>query len=58
MPLVTLQLPIPEQPWRIQPLTPLGQVPVRRAGQTVALLEFYSFDPSTAQRIAFPPQPR
>ena len=57
MPLVTLQLPIPEQPWRIQPLTPLGQVPVRRAGQTVALLEFYSFDPSTAQRISFPPKP-
>jgi hypothetical protein len=57
MPLVTLQLPIPEQPWRIQPLTPLGQVPVRRAGQTVALLEFYSFDPSTAQRIAFPSKP-
>jgi hypothetical protein len=56
MPLVTLQLPIPEQPWRIQPLIPLGQVPVRRADQTVALLEFYSFDPSTAQRISFPPK--
>ena len=57
MPLVTLQLPIREQPWRIQPLIPLGQVPVRRAGQTVALLEFFSFDPSTAERIAFPPKP-
>jgi 4-amino-4-deoxy-L-arabinose transferase-like glycosyltransferase len=57
IPLVTLQLPIREQPWRIQPLIPLGQVPVRRAGQTVALLEFFSFDPSTAERIAFPPKP-
>ena len=56
MPLATLQLPIPEQPWRIQPLTPLGQVPLRRAGQTVAVLEFYGFDPSTAQRVVFPPK--
>ena len=56
MPLATLQLPIPEQPWRIQPLTPLGQVPLRRAGQTVAVLEFYGFDPSTAQRVLFPPK--
>ncbi len=57
MPLATLQLPIPEQPWRIQPLTPLGQVPLRRAGQTVAMLEFYGFDPSTAQRVVFPAKP-
>jgi hypothetical protein len=39
-----------DQPWRFGPLTPLGQVQVKRGGITTATLEFYSFDPSRVSR--------
>jgi hypothetical protein len=39
-----------DQPWRFGPLTPLGQVQVKRSGITTTTLEFYSFDPSLVRR--------
>ena len=39
-----------DQPWHFGPLTPLGQVQVKRGGITTATLEFYGFDPSRVRR--------
>ena len=51
-PIATLAQGNSDQPWRFGPLTPLGQVQVKRGGITTATLEFYSFDPSRVSRAA------
>ncbi|MEB3172261.1 MAG: hypothetical protein VKL97_00180, partial [Cyanobacteriota bacterium] len=52
MPLASLAAPHSGQPFAFGPLQPLGQVPVLRRGQQVALLEFYSYDPSQIRPAA------
>ena len=53
-PIASLGRPSPHQPWRFGPLTPLGQVRVRRAGERAAVLEFYAFDPSQVRPVPRP----
>lgn len=57
MPLALLQ-GSPLQPWwQIQPLEPLGRVPIHRGGEVVTELEFYGFDPSRVRRLLPGPLP-
>jgi 4-amino-4-deoxy-L-arabinose transferase-like glycosyltransferase len=49
-PLASLQQVSGGQPWVFGQLTPLGQVELKRGGQSAALLEFYAFDPSRVRR--------
>ena len=57
-PIASLGKPTDHQPWLFGPLTPLGQVEVRRAGEPAALLEFYSFDPSQVRPKPLSPRHR
>ena len=50
-PIDSLRQAGPGQPWTFGRLSALGQVRVRRAGQPVAVLEFYSFDPAQVSRV-------